>query len=76
MPTEPCYDYFACRRTSCPVHSVGPEINCWEIEGTLCTTDMLETLSPTLLQRLAGEEAGKGEACAACAYKARYRTDG
>jgi len=37
MPASKCYDFFTCNAYNCPAYKA--EINCWQLEGTMCHGD-------------------------------------
>ncbi len=56
---EKCYEYFNCTKTDCPMYG-RKDVNCWEIEETLCSHPALE-----LIRKRIGI---KIEACEKCIY--------
>ena len=42
---EKCYDYYSCKKTNCIMFKLDANnINCWDIEGTLCNHPYIEKL--------------------------------
>ena len=33
---EKCFEYLGCSQTGCIMYGRGDDLNCWEVEGTLC----------------------------------------
>ena len=44
---EKCYEYFGCRKTECPMYR-RKDVNCWELEETLCFGDNNEFIKSKL----------------------------
>ena len=57
---EECYKYFSCTKTDCPAYE-RKDINCWDIEETLCHHPLIEYFHTKL------SEVGKKK-CDGCAY--------
>lgn len=41
---EKCYEYLACDKHKCIMHGNIDDINCWEVEITLCNNPGLELM--------------------------------
>lgn len=41
---EKCYKYLGCEKRDCIMHGNTDEINCWEVETTLCNNRGMERL--------------------------------
>ena len=37
-----CYQYFNCHNPKCKIYNTEDEKQCWEVEGTLCSSHLLE----------------------------------
>ena len=61
---EKCYEFFKCKKTECIVHK--NNMNCWDVEGTLCDAHNNDL---KLLQKLFEN---KKEYCKLCLYYQAY----
>ena len=41
---EKCYEYLGCDKYDCVMHGSSDDIECWEVEGTLCNHQGLELI--------------------------------
>ncbi len=57
---EKCYEYFCCMQEDCPAYKAPDNIDCWELEGTLCNSHGIEMIASKL--------GGKEYACEYCIY--------
>lgn len=57
---ERCYEYLGCKQTDCIMHQTSDTKQCWEVEGTLCSSHAVEYLM---------EQSGRKEhVCTNCIY--------
>ncbi len=40
-----CYEYLECRQDDCIMHKISGDKHCWEVEGTLCNSHIIEFMS-------------------------------
>ncbi len=54
---EKCYEYLGCDKYSCTMRNKDDDVNCWELEDTLCHHPNMELM----------KDLGKGK-CEYCIY--------
>lgn len=57
-----CYEFFACNNTACKMYGVKEGAQCWETQGTLCQSHLIQSVVDS-------SNGDKSFLCNECIYK-------